>query len=1354
MVKNEYLLRVLILFLIISFASLHGADITLVEPADYQVYQRTSPLKGDVRVRGTISDSQAANVQMEYRIVTSDSHALRSLRDVPHDKDDKADPWRELAIGKDGDAFEATFNAPAGGWYRFELRANVAGTVIAETAIEHFGVGEIFIVAGQSNSANHGQVKQVTRTKRVSSFNGQRWQIANDPQPGASGNGGSFMPPLGDALVERFDVPIGFVACGIGATSVREWLPKGETFPNPPTIEARVIKLEDNRWASNGEAYATLVKRMKQIGPNGFRAVLWHQGESDANQKDTSRTLPGNLYREYLEKIICDSRRDIGLEMPWFVAQVSYHVPGDEFSPEIREAQASLWKDGVALEGPDSDALKGDLRENEGKGVHFSGKGLVVHSAKWAEKVAPWLEARLKAESIGGEETELLFAKRILPLLKEKCFGCHGNDPENIKAEFDMRTIESIVRGGESGVAALVPKDSPQSPLYLAITRSHDQWSAMPPKENDRLNDQQIEWIQQWIDAGAPWPSAEQLARLAGKPDKWSKNEGISLRTDGALDSDWANRRYDPTGLWAYQPVVKPKLDDPTHLTTRQRRRSRIESHPLSHPIDVLIDTKLPDEIIPADRADRMTLLRRVSFDLIGLPPTPEEIADFVNDPATEREAFEKVVERLLSSPHYGEHWARHWLDVVRYADSSGFANDYERGNAWRYRDYVVRSFNEDKPYDQFIREQVAGDEIADSQGDEKTLNSELLVATGFLRMGPWELTGMEVPKIARQRFLDDVTNSVGETFLSHSLQCARCHDHKFDPIPTHDYYSIQACFSSTQLSERPASFLSQENVSGFDERKYLIQRQTELTADLQQLDEVQLAAAIAWYAVQKIDVDEWTKGVAAARAFVENGGKANKRKGSQSVFDIARNTLQKRLPEDQVPPKGVGFSPDDFGRERVARKGLERLKWELDRYEPFAFAVYSGRTPEMKSVLQPQRIPENRMSVGELEETAILGGGDPFSPTTKVKPASLSVLAHSGAQLAATIPDSIQGRRMALADWIANSRNPLTTRSIVNRIWMWHFGQPIAGNPNNFGSTGKKPTHPELLDWLASTFVEEGWSFKAMHRTIMRSDAYQRSARIESSNTNLSRDELELTYAVFKPRRLTAEEFRDAMLRTSGELNPKLGGIPNRPEINLEAALQPRQVMGTFAAAWVPNPLPEQRHRRSLYALKTRGQRDPFMEVFNEPGPDFSCETRELSTVTPQVFSLFNGQASCDRALALANRVVKEKTDDNRNVQRLFQLTYGRSPTSEEERLTIQHWNKMTAVQSKLHVDRPAPPLNVIREAVEENTGEKFTFHEKLDAYADFVPDLQPSNVDARTRALADICLALFNSNEFAFVY
>jgi hypothetical protein len=265
------------------------------------------------------------------------------------------------------------------------------GKQLALGSVAHVGIGEVFVIAGQSNSANHGQEKQTTKTRRVASFDGKAWRIADDPQPGASGGGGSLVPAFADAVVAKENVPVGILACGIGATSVREWLPKGATFPNPPTLVSRVEQLPNGQWASKGAAYEAFIARMKSVGPQGFRAVLWHQGESDANQKDTTRTLPGKLYREHLEKIIRDSRRDIGWSAPWFVAQASYHVPGDEGSDDIRAAQASLWKDGIAFEGPDSDALKGKLRERDGKGVHFSGEGLRVHGAKWAEKVLPWL---------------------------------------------------------------------------------------------------------------------------------------------------------------------------------------------------------------------------------------------------------------------------------------------------------------------------------------------------------------------------------------------------------------------------------------------------------------------------------------------------------------------------------------------------------------------------------------------------------------------------------------------------------------------------------------------------------------------------------------------------------------------------------------------------------------------------------------------------------------------------------------------------------------------------------------------------------------------------------------------------
>ncbi len=924
---------------------------------------------------------------------------------------------------------------------------------------------------------------------------------------------------------------------------------------------------------------------------------------------------------------------------------------------------------------------------------------------------------------------EILFLRRIAPLLQAKCLACHGHDAQQIKGKLDLRSRAGLLKGGQSGQSALVPGHPDASPLYLAVTRTaSNDWSPMPPKEADKLNTEQIGWLKQWIADGAPWPDAARTRELtAAHAAEWAAEDGITLKLSAGLSPEWTNRQYKPEGLWAYQNVKKLSASEIRSPNSAAR-----------NPIDALLAARMPAGLPPAPPADRATLIRRASFDLTGLPPTPDEVTAFRNDPLPDEQAFAKVVERLLASPHYGERMAQHWLDVVRYADSSGFANDYERGNAWRYRDYVVRAFNADRPYHRFVREQIAGDELAPD-------DPEMLIATGFLRMGPWELTGMEVAKIARQRFLDDVTNSVGETFLAQSLQCARCHDHKFDPVPTRDYYAVQAVFATTQLAERPAPFLPTENTRGFDEKKYLEARRAEHLTVLQRLDEQLLQAATAWFKEKGIDPTRWNAAVAQARNRVNGREFAD-------VFSAARNALLRQgVPEEQFPPKLYGFTPEDYGNERVARKGLERLKWELERYEPIALSVYNGYTPKVKAVYQPQRVPANRLTEGELEETAILIYGDPFAPGDKVRPGVLSVI--GGAQKT-PIPDTIEGRRKAFADWVASAENPLTTRAIVNRVWLWHFGQPLAGNPNNFGSTGKRPTHPELLDWLAATFAEQSWSFKALHRLIMNSDAYRRSAQHPDRETLAEKDPNGVSYAAFKPRRLSAEELRDAMLAATGELNRQLGGIPNRPEINLEAALQPRMVMGTFAAAWQPNPTPAQRHRRSLYALKLRGLPDPFLEVFNAPAPDFSCERRDVSTVTPQVFSLFNSQASAARALALAARALKETKNDADALRLCFQLLYGRAPDARELELCMAHWRAMEAKQRMAKLDAPKLPLQVTREAVEENTGEKFRFVERLAAYADFIPDLQPKDVDARTRALADVCLVLFNANEFAFVY
>jgi len=344
----------------------------LSSPTDFQIVQRNHRGKGTVTISGPITPALLGQ---------------KLILEVRRD----SEKWMRPAVRWGNATFTAQLELPAGGWYVLDVRFVGSQGVVVSTTVEHVGVGEIFVVAGQSNSANHGEERQRVQAGKVATFDGLNWRIANDPQPGASGDMGSFMPPLGDLLVARFGVPIGFVACGIGASSVREWLPAGSTFPNPPTIESRVRRLPDGRWESKGEAYTMFISRMSPLGKNGFRAVLWHQGESDANQADTSRTLAGNLYQAYLGKLILQSRKDIGWNAPWFVAQASYHIPGDEGSDDIRAAQAAMWKKRIALQGPDSDALKGTLRDSGGKGVHFSGPGLREHAAHWFDKIAPRL---------------------------------------------------------------------------------------------------------------------------------------------------------------------------------------------------------------------------------------------------------------------------------------------------------------------------------------------------------------------------------------------------------------------------------------------------------------------------------------------------------------------------------------------------------------------------------------------------------------------------------------------------------------------------------------------------------------------------------------------------------------------------------------------------------------------------------------------------------------------------------------------------------------------------------------------------------------------------------------------------
>ncbi|HEV7281391.1 MAG TPA: PSD1 and planctomycete cytochrome C domain-containing protein [Pirellulaceae bacterium] len=989
--------------------------------------------------------------------------------------------------------------------------------------------------------------------------------------------------------------------------------------------------------------------------------------------------------------------------------------------------------------------------------------------------------AASSASAIAAEDdaaNEVQFVRDVLPVLKSKCLACHGDDSDDLKGEFDFRSREAAIHGGESGDPGIVPGKPDESSLYRAATRTDDFLSAMPPKENDALSAEQLAALAKWIEQGAAWPDAERIAAIQQEhADEWSVAGGVRVATSGGLDDDWTGRGYKPEDLWAYRPLPEQvSVPDVPAAST---------------PIDALLSEKmLAAEIEPSLPANRAALIRRVTHDLTGLPPTPAEVDAFLSDPAPDELAFKRVVDRLMASPRYAEQQARHWLDVVRYADSSGFANDYERGNAWRYRDYVVRSFDEDKPYDRFVQEQVAGDELVDAANEPGEPDPEALVAAGFLRMGAWELTGMEVEKIARQRFLDDVTDAVGQVFLGHMLQCARCHDHKFDPVPTRDYYAFQAAFATTQLAERPAPFLASENLEGFEERRYLLERRTTYQEELASLAEKKtLEAARRWYEENGRDASDFQ------RVVREIAEEKNVPPETLSAADVRARMQKQKVLAERIFSKDAGFEPADFGRERIARKGLERLAWRLERYEPFALSVYAGRTPTLRSVYHPLRVHDQPKRKGELEQTAILVGGDPFSPSQPVEPGVLSAVlgfANAYPQSASTEKsltdgesfvataaarkselvdsrlslsgDAIAGRRIALAEWIVSPENPLTPRVMANRLWQRRFGRGIAGNPNNFGATGKKPTHPELLDWLARRLVDSDWSMKALDREIVLSEAYRRSAVHPEAERLAALDPDGETYARFLPRRLDAEEIRDSALFVTGELNLALGGIPVRPVMNKEVAFQPRQVMGTFAEAWQPSTLPSQRNRRSIYVTKLRGLRDPFFEVFDAPSPELSCEARQTSTVAPQAFSLFNSEQSYSRAIALAHRLMTDagareaeiaNSAELRGdvVDRAFRLSFGRPATSDEIAACLNHWASMTVRHDRLEFPRVERPTEIRRTAIEENTGENFEFRETLESTVDFVPDRAPADASALERGLAEVCLALLNSNEFVYL-
>ena len=862
----------------------------------------------------------------------------------------------------------------------------------------------------------------------------------------------------------------------------------------------------------------------------------------------------------------------------------------------------------------------------------------------------------LVALASAAPPAEDLFVETIQPTLKQQCFGCHGE--ANTFAKLDLRTRDAALKGGQRG-PAIISGDPGSSLLVSAIDHAGE--LQMPPGgEDKRLPADVRVAFREWIRSGAPYVEAETAA-------SWD---------------------FDEADLWAFRPVSDVKLPaagvDPALVRTG---------------VDSFILARLSEQgIEPAPRADKVTLIRRLTYDLTGLPPTPEEVDAFVNDESTD--AYKALVERLLDSPRYGERWGRHWLDVTRYADTAGYSNDFERPNAWRYRDYVIRSFNEDKPYDQFVLEQLAGDELFPD-------NPDAIIATGFLRSGPWEHTGMAVAAVSRQLFLDDVTHHVGQSFLGLTLGCARCHDHKFDPIPTRDYYRLQAVFARTAFARRPLDFVSQEPTAGFEVGRRPFE------------------ARISTLERRMHDLHE------AARERLAEA------KGREAAASAASSILQRYMDKEEAELL------------KLLRKRVTMHKLSVLRFEPLAMTVSNGLVSEWETVaarnsyMQPAEYLDAK--------THVLVGGDIQSPAQEVTPGVLEAVERYADFPSPTIPDELEGRRSALAKWIVNPRNPLTARVMVNRVWQYHFGRGLAANPNNFGKMGKKPSHPELLDWLAGFFVEQAWSVKAVHRVILLSEAYQR-ASAHPNQVEVDAEDPENVYlSHHSPRRLEAEELRDSIILVAGELSEMTGGPGTYPQINSDVALQPRHAMGTLRPIYEAEPTRRRRNRRSVYSFQQRSLIDPLVEVFNGANPDLTCERRESSTVPTQAFALLNSEQSRDMALIMGRRLAESQPADR--IDAAFRLAFGRRPDAEELAWTREFLAEMAAQHAERAVQPRQPPDDIVHHITSELTGEKFEFVQP--AYSGpYEHNPHPSESSPETRALADLALALFNSNEFVYVY
>jgi hypothetical protein len=665
---------------------------------------------------------------------------------------------------------------------------------------------------------------------------------------------------------------------------------------------------------------------------------------------------------------------------------------------------------------------------------------------------------------------------------------------------------------------------------------------------------------------------------------------------------------------WAFQKPVRPPSPTVRHASW------------IRTPVDAFIMSRLENAgLEPSPPADKTTLLRRLTFDLTGLPPTPDELDSFLHYAGPD--AYVRAVDRLLASPHYGERWAQHWLDVVRYAETNGYEADGERPHAWRYRDYVVRAFNDDKPYNRFLVEQLAGDELA--RGQEARQMADLLVATGFNRCGPIHLTSGNVDKdVLRQEQLTEMTTGVAAAFLGLTMGCARCHDHKFDPISQADYYRLQSFFAATQ--PRDVDIAAGTEHTTHDAAVAVLNAQT-----------APLAQKVA-----ALDAPH------QARLTKAKTSKLSPEFRQALEVPPAKRTAEQRKLAGQA--------------EILIKVTWDEILDDLTPAERAQRAAWRGQIHALEAQMPPPIAHAWAISDGQdIPATYVLRRGDPKHREALVHPAFPRVLTETPSPTTSPPLD-----RLALARWLTAPDHPLTARVLVNRIWQHHFGRGLVATPNDFGLRGELPTHPELLDWLACEFVEHGWSIKHLHRLIVLSSTYQQASRVPDSHPGqrLDPDNRLLWHA--NRHRLEGESLRDAILAVSGGLNRKLGGpmvrVPLEPEVYELIFTE-----GERDGLWPVTPDVREHGRRSLYLFAKRNVRLPVLEAFDRPDTLTSCPVRPVSTFAPQALILMNGPLLQEQSKRFATRLIREcGTDLDRQIDHAYRLALARPPRPVEIRM------------------------------------------------------------------------------------